>query len=235
MKHDFCLAKIYNRVSNTSISLIIVAFDGSVPPSHATICWVLAIKHPGRTLLWCSGPTYGACMDSFCSEAYGVITVSLHVAVSHLPPFGATTYQKPKPWTNSAPTMSDRSIVINLPSLIGTQLSTGFTYIKIHEGRHYVDPTAKNDKLVCWRALLTVVSSSLASILEDTPFAKPFNEEFIWQQQEILLLIQSQQQQHLSQARLHRQQHRSKTSQLEQVRTTFHCRTIGYKSRGSAG
>jgi hypothetical protein len=81
----------------------------------------------------------------------------------------------------------------------------------------------------------TVVSPSFplmpfASIQEDASFVDTFDEEFIRQQEEILSIIQSHQQQQLPDEHMHRQKERSQTSYLEQTVESWPT-----KNRGSKG
>jgi hypothetical protein len=44
--------------------------DGSVQSYQGTFGWVLATSDPHRTIVRCSGPAYGACMDSYRAVGY---------------------------------------------------------------------------------------------------------------------------------------------------------------------
>jgi hypothetical protein len=53
----------------------IAACDGSVQYLQGTFGWGLATRNPHRILVKCSGPTYGACIDSYRAEAHGLVSL----------------------------------------------------------------------------------------------------------------------------------------------------------------
>jgi hypothetical protein len=60
---------------HTSTSPLAVS-DGSVLLSQGTFGWVLATTQPPHQLLHCSGPAFGASMDSYRAEAYGLLSLA---------------------------------------------------------------------------------------------------------------------------------------------------------------
>jgi hypothetical protein len=55
--------------------------DGSVLLSQGTFGWALATTQPPHQLLHCSGPAFGASMDSYRAEAYGLLSLATLLAL----------------------------------------------------------------------------------------------------------------------------------------------------------
>ena len=91
LHHDLPYPDIFNLLIDPSTHPTAVC-DGSVLHSQGTFGWVLATGTPPCTLIQCSGPAFGACMDSFRAEAYGLLSLTtlLHLLSTYfhhpLPP-----------------------------------------------------------------------------------------------------------------------------------------------------
>jgi hypothetical protein len=57
------------------------ASDGSVKFENGTWGWALS-SPTGEELIECKGPAYGIVMDSYCAEAYGLLSITTLVTLS---------------------------------------------------------------------------------------------------------------------------------------------------------
>jgi hypothetical protein len=88
--------------------------DGSVQLSQGTFGWILATTQPPHQLHYCSRPAFGASMDSYRAEAYGLFSfatlLDLMCQFFHSPchafQSGVTTSQSCKPSTPHYPSPS---------------------------------------------------------------------------------------------------------------------------------
>jgi hypothetical protein len=91
LQSELPFGNIFQLLHNTNSHPLAVC-DGSVQSSQGTFGWVLATSRPRRILLRCSGPAYGAFMDSYRAESYGLLSVTtlLHLLSNYfnrqLPP-----------------------------------------------------------------------------------------------------------------------------------------------------
>lgn len=159
--------------------MVLAASDGSMRNFQGTFGWALSIRR-GPTLALCSGPAYGAPMDSFRAEGCG--QPSLWVFVDLLCQYHNTEAPKLEFWCDNKSLVDKIAYLSQLshPSFPNDALSTSWDIlqaiqriskahpgIKVYHVKEHQDDTGDFDKLPS-EAKMNIKADELESAFQNT-------------------------------------------------------------------